>query len=82
MHTVWYGISSLLFGVILFFPVRKLMLAMSINRLQRRENREATEEERARPKKKVTPIAAAISITFAFVYNQFILLKFVGPVGQ
>jgi hypothetical protein len=82
MHTVWYGISSLLFGVILFFPVRKLMLAMSINRLQRRENREATEEERARLKKKVTPIAAAISITFAFVYNQFILLKFVGPVGQ
>jgi hypothetical protein len=82
MHTVWYGISSLVFGVILFFPVRKVMLATSINRLQRRENREATEEERERLKKKVTPWAAAVSVTFAFVYNQFILLKFVGPVGQ
>lgn len=79
MYTVWYGVTSLIFGILLFFPVRKLMLAVSVNRLQRKENREATEEEKARLKKKVTPIAAAIAVTFAFIYNKVILLKLVGP---
>jgi len=82
MHIVWYGVSSLAFGIILFFPVRKLMLSMSINKLQRRENRAATEEEKARLRKKITPIAAAIAVTFAFVYNRLILFKFMGPAGQ
>jgi hypothetical protein len=81
MYTVWYGATSLVFGILLFFPVRKLMLAMSINKLQRRENREATEEEKARLKKKVTPIAAAIAVTFAFIYNKVIMLKLMGPAG-
>lgn len=79
MYTVWYGVTSLIFGILLFFPVRKLMLAVSVNRLQRKENREATVEEKARLKKKVTPIAAAIAVTFAFIYNKVILLKLVGP---
>lgn len=81
MYTVWYGATSLVFGILLFFPVRKLMLAMSINKLQRRENREATEEEKARLKKKVTPIAAAIAVTFAFIYNKVVMLKLMGPAG-
>lgn len=82
MQTVWYGVTSIVFGVILFFPVRKLMVAMSINKLQRREKREATVEEREKIRKKMTPIAAAISVTFAFVYNQLLLQKLMGIAGQ
>ena len=82
MQTVWYGVTSLVFGILLFFPIRKLMLAMSINKLQRRENRAATEEEKEKLRKKITPIAAAISVTFAFVYNQLLIQKLMGLGGQ
>lgn len=76
MLTIWYGVSSLVFGVVLFFPLRKLMLAMNINRQQRKLNRELTAEEREILKRKLTILAAAISVTFAFFYNKVLFLKF------
>jgi hypothetical protein len=76
LETIWYGVSSLVFGIILFFPLRKLMLAMNINRNQRRLNREITDEERERLTRKVTILAAAISVTFAFFYNKYLFFKF------
>lgn len=76
MVTIWYGISSFVFGVILFFPVRKLLLALNINRHQAKQNRAITAEELAVLTKKVNVVAAFISITFAFFYNKFIILKF------
>ena len=82
MQTAWYGVTSIIFGILLFFPIRKLMVAMSINKLQRREKRAATEEENTKIRKKMTPIAAAISVTFAFVYNQLLLQRLMGIVGQ
>jgi hypothetical protein len=81
METLWYGLSSIVFGIILFFPVRKIMLAMSINRHQRKAQRPVTDEERETLKKKVTPLAAAIAVTFAFIYNKVLLLKLMGPSG-
>jgi hypothetical protein len=76
MMTVWYGLSSLVFGIVLFFPLRKLMLAMNINRQQRKLNRELTDEERESLNRKLTILAAAISVTFAFFYNKYLFLKF------
>jgi hypothetical protein len=79
MQTVYYGISSLLLGILLFFPVRRFMLAMSINRHQGKAKREATVEEQDLLRKKVTPLAAAIAITFAFLFQKVLLMKFFGP---
>ena len=79
MQTVYYGISSLLLGILLFFPVRRFMLAMSINRHQRKVKREATVEEQDLLRKKVTPLAAAIAVTFAFLFQKVLLMKFFGP---
>ena len=79
IQTVYYGISSLLLGILLFFPVRRFMLNLSINRHQRKVNREATVEERELLRKKVTPLAAAIAITFAFLFQKVLLMKFFGP---
>ncbi len=76
LETIWYGVSSLLFGIILFFPLRKLMLAMNINRQQRKFNRELTEEERESLNRKLTILAAALSVTFAFFYNKYLFLRF------
>ena len=66
-------------GVLLFFPVRKLILNMNINRLQSKLNRNITEEELASLKKKVIIVAAIISVTFAFLYNKIIVIKFFTP---
>lgn len=80
LPTIWYGVSSLLLGIVLFFPLRKLMLGMNVNRQQRKLGRELTAEEHERLKGKVTILAAFIAVTFAFIYNRFLFFKFLsGP---
>ena len=79
MLTIWYGFSSVLLGILLFFPVRKFILNLNINRLQSKYNREITAEELEAMKNKVTVIAAVISVTFAFFYSKLILIKFFAP---
>ncbi len=75
---LWYGITSFILGVVLFFPLRKIILAMSVNRMARKEKREVTEAEVARIKKRVTVIAAIIAVTFAFIYNRVVMFKYFG----
>jgi hypothetical protein len=79
MLTFWYGATSFLFAVVLFFPVRKLLMGININRIQSKNKRAVTEEEVRELKKKVNVIAAIISVTFAFFYNKYIMLKFFQP---
>ena len=79
MLTLWYGITSFLFAAVLFFPVRKLLLAININRIQAKNKRAATEEEIQALKKKVNVIAALIAVTFAFFYNKYMIVKFFQP---
>ena len=79
MLTLWYGITSFLFAALLFFPVRKLLLSLNINRIQAKNKRALTEEEMLILKKKVNVIASIIAVTFAFFYNKFIMLKFFKP---
>lgn len=79
MLTFWYGITSFLFAAVLFFPVRKLLLAININRIQAKSKRALTEEELQILKKKVNVIAAIISVTFAFFYNKYMMVKFFKP---
>ena len=75
----WYGITSFLFAALLFFPVRKLLLAINVNRIQNKNKRSITEEELQILKKKVNVIAAIISVTFAFFYNKYMMVKFFKP---
>jgi len=79
MLIIWYGFSSVLLGILLFFPVKKFILNLNINRLQSKNNREITAEELEALKKKVTIISAVISVTFAFFYTKLILIKFFAP---
>ena len=79
MLTFWYGVTSFLFAAVLFFPVRKLLLAININRIQAKNKRAVTEEELATLRKKVNVIAAIISVTFAFFYNKYMMVKFFRP---
>jgi hypothetical protein len=79
MLTFWYGVTSFLFAAVLFFPVRKLLMAININRIQAKSKRAMTDEEVQRLRKKVNIIAALISVTFAFFYNKYMMLKFFKP---
>ena len=79
MLTLWYGITSFLFAAVLFFPVRKLLLSININRIQAKNKRALTEEEMQVLKKKVNVIASIIAVTFAFFYNKYMMVKFFQP---
>ncbi|MFC1843849.1 hypothetical protein ACFLZ5_03585 [Thermodesulfobacteriota bacterium] len=79
MLTFWYGVTSFIFAALLFFPVRKLLLAININRIQSKNKRAITEEEVQILKKKVNVIAAIVAVTFAFFYNKYVMLKFFKP---
>jgi hypothetical protein len=52
------------------------MLAMNINREQRRLKREVTQEERDILRRKVSIWAAGLAVTFAFFYNRFLFFRF------
>jgi hypothetical protein len=79
MITLWYGITSFIFAALLFFPVRKLLMGININRIQAKQKRAVTEEELQVLKKKVNVIAAIISVSFAFFYNKYMIVKFFQP---
>ncbi len=78
---VWYGVTSIAFGVLLYFPLRKFMLSLAINRNQRKLNRALSEEETEKLRKKMNIWAAAMAITFAFIYNKIIMVRFMGGVS-
>jgi hypothetical protein len=59
--------------------VRKLLLAININRIQAKSKRAVTEEELKILRKKVNVIAAIIAVTFAFFYNKYMMVKFFKP---
>jgi len=79
MPTAYYLATSIVFGVLLFFPVRSFILAINVNRHQRKVKRPITAEEREVLKRKVTPWAAFIAISFAFLYNKVVLFKLFNP---
>ena len=74
----WYGFSSFLLGMLLFWPLRKLILALSINRHQRRIQADIADADRERLRQRVTWVAAFIAMTFAFLYNHYIFFRSAG----
>jgi hypothetical protein len=75
---IWYFITSVLLGTALFFPIRKFITRMSINRFQRKNNRVMSKEELEKVQKRVLYYAGILSMTFAFVFNRFIMYKTFG----
>lgn len=79
---IWYSLTSIILGIILFFPIRKIILALNVNRHQNKLKRPITDEELEVLRKKVTVITAVICMTFAFLYNKIIMLKFFGSFSR
>jgi len=51
------------------------MMAINVNRQQRKLKRAITDEERAILKRKTDMAAAFISVTFAFLYTRFLAFQ-------
>jgi len=81
MNELWYPVTSVVFGVALYFPLRKFMFALNANRATRKKGSPLTEEEMSTLRKKNNIVAAIISVTFAFIYNKIVMIKFFGGVG-
>ncbi len=76
--TIWFGLSAIVFGILLYFPLRKFMLSIAINKRQRKLKRALTDDETEPIKKRMYIIAAGVAMTFAFIYTKIIMFRFMG----
>ena len=75
-NRIWYVISSIILAALLFRPVKKLIFVQRIRRAEAKLKRALTEEERKEIEKKTVPVAAIITLTFAFLFNGMIMGKY------
>ena len=61
--------SVLILAVVLFFPVTRLIWALSVRRLQRKLGRELSEIEIQEQKNRARVIAAVVVVIFSYLFN-------------
>ena len=74
--TIWYWISSITLGAILFRPAKKFILIQRLKRTTAKLKRQLTEDEVQDLEKRTIPMAAVIVITFSFLFNSVIMNKY------
>jgi hypothetical protein len=74
--TVWYWVSSIGLGALLFRPAKKFILSQRLTRTTRKLDRQLTEDEIRDLEKKTIPMAALIVVTFSFLFNSVIMSKY------
>ena len=74
--TIWYWVSSIGLGALLFRPAKKFILAQRLTRITRKLERQLTEDEIRDLEKKTIPMAALIVVTFSFLFNSVIMNKY------
>lgn len=66
---VYTLISVLVLAALLFFPVSKLVLVLSVHRLQRKLNRELNPQEMAGQQRRARLISIFLVMIFAYLFN-------------
>ena len=74
--TIWYWVSSIGLGALLFRPAKKFILSQRLTRTARKLDRQLTEDEIQDLEKRTIPMAAVIVITFSFLFNSVIMNKY------
>ena len=82
MYELWYGISSIVLGAVLFFPLRKIIYGMTFNRFVAKSKKQPTEQEAKALKKRSSIIAGIIAMTFGFIYAKVVMFKYFGAAGR
>jgi hypothetical protein len=73
---IWKWVSTIILALLLWRPVKKFILSQKINKAERKEKRQLTEEERALIEKKSIPWTAFIVVTFALLFNNILFAQF------
>ena len=73
---IWKWLSTIILAVLLWRPVKKFILAQRINKAERKEKRQLTDEEKNILEKKTIPMTAFIVVTFALLFNNILFAKF------
>ena len=71
--SVFFVVSVLLLAVLLFFPVSKLIWALSVRRLQRKMQRELSEQETQGQLRRARILAVFIAVIFSFLFNAHLI---------
>lgn len=66
---IWFWGWTAVLAVLLFFPVSKLIWVTSVRRMQRKLQRDLTEEETAGQLKRARFIALLLVVIFAALFN-------------
>lgn len=71
--SVYFMGSVLLLSVLLFFPVSKLIWVLSVRRLQRKMQRELSEQETKGQLKRARILAVVIVVIFSFLFTAHLI---------
>jgi hypothetical protein len=71
--SIYFVGSVLLLSVLLFFPVSKLIWVLSVRRLQRKMQRELSEQETAGQLRRARILAVLIAVIFSFLFNAHLI---------
>lgn len=71
--TTAYVIWVLVLAGMLFFPASKMIWILSVRRLERRENRQLSDQERDGQKNRARFIAAFVCLVFSALFNLRVL---------
>ncbi len=66
----WTILSTLILAALLFFPVSKMIWALSCRRLHRRLQRELTESELSGQLRRARVVASILVLIFAYLFNS------------
>ncbi len=66
----WTILSTLILAALLFFPVSKMIWALSCRRLHRRLQRELTESELRGQLQRARVVASILVLLFAYFFNS------------
>ena len=74
----WTILSTLILAALLFFPVTKVIWAMSSRRLHRRLGRELTEDELKGQLQRARVVAIVLVLLFSYLFNSRLMESLYG----
>ena len=72
-HSLYFTVSVLVLASLLFFPVSKLIWVLSVRRVQRKTQRELSEEELQGQQRRARVIAAFLALLFSLLFNASLI---------
>jgi len=73
IQALWYWGSTAVLGLLLYYPVTRLVWVMRVRRFERKTGQKSTEEDRQRHLRQARFISILIVMLFAFLYTRTLI---------